>query len=68
MFGLFYMLSVGNVEVPPSYQNLTSPNSWALGTCGLTTLEEGVMYLDVGHRALGALEPPDTYVEEECLS
>ena len=39
-----------------------------LGTCRVTTLEEDVMHWEVGHGALGALEPPCTYVEEECLS
>jgi hypothetical protein len=39
-----------------------------LGTHGLTTLKEGVMHLEVGHRAIGAFDPPCTYVEEEHLS
>jgi hypothetical protein len=36
-----------------------------LGTCGVSTLEEGVMHLEVRCEALGSFEPPCTYVKEE---
>jgi hypothetical protein len=29
------------------------------------TMEGGIIHLEVGHRALGALDPPCTFVEEE---
>jgi len=40
----------------------------ALRTCGVAALEESAVHLEVGHRALAALEPPCTYVKEEDLS
>ena len=46
----------------------TCQGGWAIRTCVVTTLEEGIMPLEVGHEALGALEAPCTYVEDEHLS
>ena len=35
---------------------------------GVTTLEEGIKNLEVGHKTLGTLDPPCKYVQEERLS